>query len=60
MPHAVYLCILNHTFEELTFIVCVKECRLIKIINMIILFACIVGWLDSPNVEIKKKLTHDL
>jgi len=31
---------------------------IIKNINMIILFACSVGWHDSSPVEIKKKLRH--
>jgi hypothetical protein len=33
---------------------------IIKHINMIILFACLVGWLDSSPIEIKKKLRHNL
>jgi len=29
---------------------------IIKSIDVIILFACLVGWLDSSPVEIKKKI----
>jgi len=37
--------------------VCFKDCGLyIKNIDMMILFACLVGWLHSSPVEIKKKI----
>ncbi len=41
---------------------CVKDCGLKnQSIDMIILFACLNGWLDSSSaVEIQKNLRHDL
>ncbi len=36
---------------------CVKDCGLYnENIDMIILFACLVAWLDSSSVEILKKI----
>ncbi len=40
---------------------CVKDCGLHNLnIDMIISFACLIGWLDSSPVEIQIKLRHDL
>jgi len=37
---------------------CVKDCGLHnQNLNMIILLACLVGWLDSSPVEIQKKIS---
>jgi len=33
---------------------------IVKSIDMIILFACLLGWLNSSPVEIQKQLRHDL
>ena len=48
-------------FRFLFYAMCFMDCGLHnQNIDVIILFACLVGWPNSSPVKIKKRLRHDL
>jgi len=51
----------KESVKTFTTAMCAKDCGINnQNIDILILFACLVAWLDSSPAEIKKKLGHNL